>query len=86
VVPRRQLCPLEGVWAERTRPRGVGGTEAAPAAADEHQRERYVEPLVRGEKSTAFAQTEPGAGSDSPTVETTAERDGNEWVIDGTKQ
>ena len=65
---------------------GPEGPKPLLLSADERQRERYVEPLVRGEKSTAFAQTEPGAGSDSPAMETTAEKDGDEWVIDGTKQ
>lgn len=54
--------------------------------ADEHQREKYLEPLVRGEKSAAFAQTEPSVGSDSPNMQTTARRDGDDWIINGQKQ
>jgi acyl-CoA dehydrogenase len=54
------------------------------AAGD--QVEEYLEPTVAGEKSTAFAQTEPGVGSDSPDMDTTAEKDGDEWVLDGQKQ
>ena len=65
---------------------GPEGPKPLLLAADAYQREKYVEPLVRGEKSTAFAQTEPGAGSDSPNMQTTAEKDGDEWVINGTKQ
>ncbi len=65
---------------------GPEGPKPLLLNADADQRERYVEPVVRGEKSTAFAQTEPGAGSDSPNMTTTARRDGDEWVIDGTKQ
>ncbi|WP_254525885.1 acyl-CoA dehydrogenase family protein [Natrinema caseinilyticum] len=45
----------------------------------------YVEPAVRGEKSACFALTESSSGSDATDMATTAERDGDEWVIDGTK-
>lgn len=49
------------------------------------QRERYLLPTVSGEKICAMAITEPGAGSDAAAISTTARRDGEEWVIDGTK-
>lgn len=49
------------------------------------QRERYLLPTVSGEKICAMAITEPGAGSDAASISTTARRDGDEWVIDGTK-
>lgn len=50
------------------------------------QREEYLMPSIRGEKSDAFALTEPGAGSDARGIVTRAERDGDDWVINGTKQ
>ena len=53
---------------------------------DEGQRERFLYPVLRGEKRTCFAQTEPGTGSDPASVETTAIRDGDEYVINGTKR
>ena len=65
---------------------GPEGPKPLLAQAEGEQVEGYLEPCVRGEKSTAFAQTEPGVGSDSPNMKTTAERDGDEWVIDGHKQ
>ncbi|QLG50171.1 acyl-CoA dehydrogenase family protein [Natrinema halophilum] len=65
---------------------GPEGPKPLLLQAEGDQRDRYLEPTVRGEKSTAFGQTEPGYGSDSPNMETTAERDGDEWVIDGRKQ
>lgn len=49
------------------------------------QRERYLLPTVSGEKICAMAITEPGAGSDAASISTTARRDGDDWVIDGTK-
>ena len=65
---------------------GPEGPKPLLAQAEGDQREEFLVPVVRAEKSTGFAQTEPGAGSDSPNMETTAEREGEEWVINGTKQ
>ncbi len=55
----------------------LGGTE--------DQKQRYVAPMARGEKLGAYALTEPGAGSDAANIQTTAVRDGNHWVLNGTK-
>jgi len=52
---------------------------------DEAQKEEYLTPLAEGEEVGAFALSEAGAGSDVPSMETTAERDGDEYVIDGGK-
>jgi len=65
---------------------GPEGPKPLLAQAEGHQVERYLAPTMRAEKSTAFALTEPGAGSDAPAMATTAERDGDAWVIDGHKQ
>ena len=54
-------------------------------ACKDEQREKYLLPTVRGEKICAMAITEPGAGSDAASITTTAERDGEEWVLKGTK-
>lgn len=48
-------------------------------------RERYLYPVIRDEKSAAFAQTEPDAGSDPASMKTTALRDGDVYVINGHK-
>lgn len=50
------------------------------------QREQYLERLVSGEMEMAFGLTEPGHGSDATYLETTARRDGDDWVIDGAKR
>ncbi|WP_121822692.1 acyl-CoA dehydrogenase [Halostella salina] len=55
------------------------------AFGDEDQKEKYLTPLNTGEDIGAFALSEPGAGSDVPAMETTAERDGDDYVIDGGK-
>ncbi|MFC6719277.1 acyl-CoA dehydrogenase family protein [Natrialbaceae archaeon GCM10025810] len=65
---------------------GPEGPKPLLLQAEGEQVERYLEPTVRGEKSTAFAQTEPGYGSDSPNMETTAQREGDGWVLNGRKQ
>jgi len=49
------------------------------------QKREYLTPLARGEDVGAFALSEPGAGSDVPAMETTADRRGDEYVIDGGK-
>ena len=54
-------------------------------ACEDDQIERYLNPAVRGEKMDALAMTEPDAGSDVRGMTTTAQRDGGDWVINGTK-
>src|SRR5690348_511171 len=49
------------------------------------QAERFVAPIVRGEWREAWALTEPGAGSDLSGLQTTAERAGDDWVLNGEK-
>lgn len=49
-------------------------------------RDRYLYPVLRGEKKTSFAQTEPDAGADPGMMRTTAVRVGDEYVINGTKR
>lgn len=51
----------------------------------DEQKARYLPALARGEKIGAFALTEPGAGSDASGIRTMAVRDGNDFVINGTK-
>jgi butyryl-CoA dehydrogenase len=50
------------------------------------QKERHLRPLARGEKLSAFCLTEPQSGSDAAAIKTRAERRGDRYVIDGTKQ
>jgi len=65
---------------------GPSGPKPLLAQAEGEQREKYLEPAMHAEKTTAFGQTEPGVGSDSPNMATRARKDGDEWVINGTKQ
>jgi citronellyl-CoA dehydrogenase len=51
----------------------------------EEQKQRYLAPGIRGEKIGCLGITEPGAGSDVAGIRTTAVRDGDEYVINGSK-
>jgi butyryl-CoA dehydrogenase len=51
----------------------------------EQQKRRYLVPLARGEKLGCFCLSEPNAGSDAANQETTARRDGDTYVLTGTK-
>ena len=54
--------------------------------ANEEQKQRWLRPLAQGELLGAFALTEPHTGSDAAALRTTATRDGDSYVINGTKQ
>jgi len=51
----------------------------------EAQKERYLKPMARGEIIGAFALSEPEAGSDASSLRCQAVRDGDDWVLSGTK-
>ena len=51
----------------------------------EEQKRKFLVPLARGERIGAYALTEPEAGSDAASIRTMAVRDGDEYVINGTK-
>jgi alkylation response protein AidB-like acyl-CoA dehydrogenase len=55
------------------------------AFGTEEQKRRYLEPAIRGEKISCLGITEPDAGSDVAGIKTRAVRDGDEWVINGSK-
>src|SRR5438128_2638105 len=48
-------------------------------------RERWAAPAIDGRAMAAFAMTEPAAGSDLAAIATTAQRDGKDYVLTGTK-
>src|ERR671927_1435648 len=51
----------------------------------EEQKQRYLVPAIRGEKIGCLGITEPDAGSDVSGIKTRAVRDGDDWVINGSK-
>lgn len=63
---------------------GLGAAHIAMFAS-EAQQQHYLAPLARGERLAAWALTEPGSGSDAAAMRTTAVRDGECWVLNGSK-
>ncbi|MFP5297887.1 MAG: acyl-CoA dehydrogenase family protein [Actinomycetota bacterium] len=61
------------------------GTYPIHAFGTEEQQQRYLVPALAGEVVSAFALTEPDAGSDVRSIRTRAVRDGDDWVITGRK-
>ena len=51
----------------------------------EEQKQKFLVPLASGEKIGAFGLTEPSAGSDAGGTKTTANREGNQWILNGSK-
>ncbi|MEQ9489672.1 MAG: acyl-CoA dehydrogenase [Alphaproteobacteria bacterium] len=54
-------------------------------AGTKEQQARYLAPCVTGEKRELFALTEPDAGSDIMSMKTAARRDGDDWILNGSK-
>ncbi len=61
------------------------GTYSLLAYGTEKQKQKYLKPAIKGEKIAAYGLTEPNAGSDAGAIETTAKRDGDCYIINGTK-
>ena len=55
------------------------------ALGNQEQKERFIPPVLRGEKIAALGITEPGGGSDVANIRTRAVREGDEYVINGSK-
>ncbi|MFC1919239.1 acyl-CoA dehydrogenase family protein [Chloroflexota bacterium] len=60
-------------------------TSSIYAHGTEEQKQKYLIPAIKGEIITAFALTEPNAGSDISSIETIARKDGNNYIINGSK-
>jgi len=52
----------------------------------EEQKQKYLSPIASGEKLAAFGVTEANAGSDAGGIQTTAKRDGDHYVLNGTNR
>jgi alkylation response protein AidB-like acyl-CoA dehydrogenase len=63
---------------------GLGAAHINRFGSDQ-QKAQYLTPLARGEKLAAWGLTEPGSGSDAAAMRTTAVRDGDGWVLNGSK-
>ena len=78
-----RVCGSTGISVEAHNSLGVGHIYER---GNEAQREKYLKKLTNGEALAAWALTEPNAGSDASATQTTAVLEGDEWVINGTKQ
>jgi len=78
-----RVCGSTGITVEAHNSLGVGHIYEK---GTEEQRKKYLPKLLHGEAIAAWALTEPNAGSDAASLQTTAVLDGDEWVINGTKQ
>ena len=83
------------VWEELMRP-GSGGLSASLgslhialppilALGTEEQKQKFIPPVLRGEKIAALAITEPSGGSDVANLQTTAVLDGDHYLVNGSK-
>ena len=63
----------------------TGNAEIIAHYGTEEQKERYLVPLLTGEIFSSYSMTEPQGGSDPSLFETTATKDGDEWIINGWK-
>jgi len=79
-----ELCKIDG---------GIALVLAATALAtfpimlfgNDEQKKKYLPDVAAGKKLAAFALTEPGAGSDATAIQTTAKKEGDSYVLNGTK-
>ena len=86
---------MSAIWEEIARtvalpPRGpmIFGPDPKPIMYElnDAQKQKYLLPMLRGERKAAFAQTEPDAGADPGSMRTTAVRQGGHYIVNGTKR
>jgi len=89
---RYNLVVIEELTRADVYPHGMGLTLHSDVClpyfveyADDAQKERWLPGIASGELVTAVAMTEPGIGSDLASMTTTAERDGDDYVVNGSK-
>ncbi len=78
-----RVCGSTGITVEAHNSLGIGHIYEK---GTEEQRKKYLPKLTNGDSIAAWALTEPNAGSDAAGGQTTAVLDGDEWVLNGTKQ
>ncbi|MCW2717867.1 acyl-CoA dehydrogenase family protein [Pseudonocardia sp.] len=86
--PRQVIYQEEHARARLPGPQGTGLGIAAPTIityGTPEQKERFLRPMLRGDEVWAQGYSEPEAGSDLPSLRTTARRDGDEYIVNGQK-
>ena len=85
VLVMEEIAKVSGVASIYvSSPNSLSGGPLLLAGNDE-QKEKYLRPVVTGQKKLAFALTEPGAGSDAGSVAATAKKEGDHYVLNGRK-
>ncbi|MDP3936512.1 MAG: acyl-CoA dehydrogenase family protein [Deltaproteobacteria bacterium] len=64
---------------------GAGGPTPVLLACNDKQKEKYLLPLMKGDITTCFGLSEPGAGSDATNIQTMAVKKGDKWILNGRK-
>jgi alkylation response protein AidB-like acyl-CoA dehydrogenase len=80
-----EIARVDGSMALTVASHNGLGTGHVLAFGSEELKRKYLPPAASGEMLAAWALTEPGSGSDAAALRTTARREGDGWVIDGTK-
>lgn len=62
------------------------GSQGIAIDGTEEQKRKYLPPIASGEIIASFALTEPGSGSDAGSLKTSARRDGDDYILNGTKR
>lgn len=85
VIVMEEIARVSGVASIYvSSPNSLSGGPLLLAGTDE-QKEKYLTPIVTGEKKLCFGLTEPGAGSDAGGMTTTAIKDGDYYILNGRK-
>ena len=80
-----EIAKVDGSLALTVASHNGLGTGHVLAFGTDEQKKRYLPKAARGEWLAAWALTEPGSGSDSAGLATSARREGSDWVLNGTK-
>ncbi len=64
---------------------GAGGPTPILLSCTDKQKEKYLAPLMKGDITTCFGLSEPGAGSDATNIATAAVKKGDTWILNGRK-
>ncbi|ARM75532.1 acyl-CoA dehydrogenase family protein [Acidianus manzaensis] len=83
-IAQEEMCRIWPSFSVRVM---IGGLYMAPILlyGNEEQKKKYVIPVAKGEKKAAFANTEPGAGSDVAGIQSTAKKVNGKYILNGRK-
>ncbi|MCD7845796.1 MAG: acyl-CoA dehydrogenase family protein [Oscillospiraceae bacterium] len=84
IVMMEQICRTSVSAASMLMANSLSGMPILKCGTEE-QKQKYLRPVAEGKKRCAFALTEPGAGSDTNSISTTARPDGDDFILNGRK-